>query len=64
MPEVDGPTLYVKLSASEPNLTVLYMSGHPQKAASGGGVLDLAPFIQKPFTKDQLAEKVREVLES
>lgn len=62
MPEMDGPSLYLKLFALEPTLTVLYMSGHPQKSASGGGFLDLVPFIQKPFTRDQLAEKVREVL--
>lgn len=64
MPDMDGPSLYHKLSASKPDLKVLYMSGYRDKGASPGGLFDdlAAPFIPKPFTKEQLAQKVQEAL--
>ncbi len=63
MPGMDGPALHARLSQNGRSLRVLYMSGYTEAAASYSKVLSSgAPFLQKPFTPTQLAEKVLEVL--
>lgn len=63
MPEMNGPTLHQRLSKHRNTLRVLFMSGYPQDAVSENGALAPdKPFIPKPFTPAQLAEKVRQVL--
>jgi len=53
------------LLASTPSLKVLYVSGYTDNAISHHGVLDQnTHFIQKPFTSESLAGKVREVLDN
>jgi len=48
-----------------PDLRILYMSGYTDDAILRHRVLeDGIPFLQKPFTPDGLARKVREVLDS
>jgi hypothetical protein len=43
---------------------VLFISGHPGDAVARHGVLPPnAAFLQKPFTPDMLARKVREILD-
>ncbi|PYP33927.1 MAG: hybrid sensor histidine kinase/response regulator, partial [Gemmatimonadetes bacterium] len=52
-----------RLTASRPGLRVLYMSGYSEEAIARHGVLDPGTaFLQKPFTPDALAWRVREVL--
>ena len=63
MPRVSGPELARIVHATRPELPVLYMSGYTDDAVGREGVLDPSvPFLQKPFTPDGLARKVREVL--
>jgi signal transduction histidine kinase len=63
MPETSGPRLVQELSASHPNLRVLYMSGYPGGSAARSVTLDVgAPMIPKPFTPASLIDKVREML--
>ncbi|MBI4617159.1 MAG: PAS domain S-box protein [Planctomycetes bacterium] len=63
MPQMGGRELARRLSASRPGLRVLYMSGYADPAASGDGLLSpRAAYLQKPFTPDEIARKVREVL--
>ena len=63
MPEMNGPALHQRLEEQKGPLRVLFMSGYPQNAVSQNGRLDPdKPFIPKPFTPAQLAEKVRQVL--
>ncbi len=63
MPEMNGPALHQRLVEQKGPLRVLFMSGYPQNAVSQNGKLDPdKPFIPKPFTPAQLAEKVRQVL--
>jgi DNA-binding NtrC family response regulator len=64
MPEMNGRELYEKLHDIQPDLKVLFMSGYSEDIIAPHGVLgDGTPFIQKPFTIDSIARKVREVLD-
>jgi signal transduction histidine kinase/DNA-binding response OmpR family regulator len=65
MPGCDGPTLCKRLRAQSPLLRVLYVSGYTEGAQAGNGFRDPGSgFLQKPFTPDALARKVREVLDA
>ncbi|HDR15267.1 MAG TPA: PAS domain S-box protein [Desulfobacteraceae bacterium] len=65
MPEMNGPALAEKLSASYPDLKCLFMSGYTADVIAHQGFLDpKIKFIQKPFSMKDLAAKIREVLES
>ena len=64
MPGVGGAALAVRLRQERAGLRVLFMSGYTDDAVGRHGFLDQgAAFIQKPFTAQALAEKVREALE-
>jgi len=63
MPGMSGRTLATRLAELRPEMKVLYMSGYTDKAIVHHGVLDGdTDFIQKPFSTDVLAIKVRECL--
>ncbi|MBI5092767.1 MAG: MASE1 domain-containing protein [Candidatus Hydrogenedentes bacterium] len=63
MPEMGGHDLAVRLAEAHPEAQVLYMSGYTDNAIVHNGILkEGAHFIQKPFSKDGLLDKVREVL--
>jgi len=63
MPKVSGPELYGRLSAIQPGLRVLYMSGYTDTVGIHNDVFDeKRNFIQKPFSADALLAKVREIL--
>lgn len=64
MPQMGGKELAARLLQNSPDLKVLYMSGYTDNAIVHHGVLDESvSFLQKPFTPDALAKKVREVLD-
>jgi len=64
MPEMSGPQLAEQLVSLHPKIKVLYMSGYTDNAIVHQGVLkDGVNYIQKPFTIDGLARKMREVLD-
>ena len=64
MPGMSGRELAVTLGLQHPKLKVLYMSGYTDNAIVHHGVLEEGVnYIQKPFTLDALAHKVREVLD-
>jgi len=63
MPEMNGRDLANRLLPDYPQLKRLFMSGYTADIIARHGVLDDGVnFIQKPFTMQTLAEKVREVL--
>jgi signal transduction histidine kinase len=61
MPHLNGWELSRQLTAVRPETKVLYMTGYDEITAQGG-VLD-ADVLQKPFTPDVLARRVRQALE-
>lgn len=65
MPGMSGRELANRLTELRPEMKVLYMSGYTDNAIVHKGVLDEgANFIQKPFSTDVLAIRVREVLDT
>ncbi len=63
MPEMNGRELASKLSGRFPGLRTLYMSGYTRDVIAHHGVLDEGVhFIQKPFSIQNLAVKVREAI--
>jgi PAS domain S-box-containing protein len=64
MPGMSGRELVSRVATSHAETRVLYMSGYTDDAVVLHGVLaaDVA-FLQKPFTEQALARKVREVLD-
>ncbi len=64
MPEMNGRALAEQLGAIRPNLKCLYMSGYTADVIAHRGIVDEGVnFIQKPFGSDELAAKVRQVLD-
>jgi signal transduction histidine kinase len=64
MPDVNGKKLAEEALRRRPGLKVLFTTGYTANAVVHGGVLDPGvQFISKPFTLDQLAAKVRSVLD-
>jgi CheY-like chemotaxis protein len=63
MPGLGGSDLAKRLSARRPAMKVLYISGYTDDAVVVREVLTGdKPFLEKPFTPDILARRVREVL--
>jgi two-component system cell cycle sensor histidine kinase/response regulator CckA len=64
MPGMDGRELADRLGPIHPETRCLYMSGYTDDAVVRRGVREQGmPFLQKPFSIDALALKVREVLD-
>ncbi len=64
MPGMNGAQLRDSISALRPEIKVLFMSGYTSDAIVHRGVLDEGVnFIQKPFSAEGLARKIREVLD-
>lgn len=64
MPGINGKELSTRLKERCPNLKVLFISGYTADIIAQRGVLDPGvAFLHKPFSPDELAAKVREVLD-
>ncbi|HKM46038.1 MAG TPA: PAS domain S-box protein [Terriglobales bacterium] len=65
MPGIGGRELAKKLLLLRPGISVLYLSGYTEDAVVAPGALGPGTgFLQKPFTLQNLAKKVREVIRS
>ncbi len=64
MPEMGGRQLAQHLQAQDPELKVIFMSGYIDDAVVRHGIIDAnETFLQKPFSPNVLARRVREVLD-
>jgi two-component system cell cycle sensor histidine kinase/response regulator CckA len=64
MPQMGGRDLAQILKKTYPHIRILFTSGYTDDAIVRHGIIDDgANFIQKPFTFDTLARKVREVFD-
>jgi two-component system cell cycle sensor histidine kinase/response regulator CckA len=65
MPGMNGPDLAERLSLTHPDMKVLCMSGYTGTFANLNGLVDrCVEMIEKPFSRDMLLRKVREVIDS
>jgi PAS domain S-box-containing protein len=65
MPGMNGRELADRLRASRPGLKVLYVSGYAESGIVHEGVIEAGTaFLHKPFSQDELARKVREILDA
>ena len=65
MPGMNGRELAARLAAIRPRMKVLYTSGYTDDAIVQHGVLDPEMrFISKPYKIEELARKIRDVLDS
>ena len=60
MPRMNGLDLAVELRRQRPGLKVMHMSGFPGTA---GRATPATPFLQKPFSAEELLKRVRATLE-
>ena len=64
MPHMNGPELAATLAPLRPDMKVLYVSGYSDNDIGEHGVLDThIDLLQKPFTPQTLARKIRDVIE-
>jgi len=64
MPRMSGRVLAERITAKLPGLGVIFLSGYAEKEVAHHGVLESnINFLAKPYSKDSLLRKVREVLD-
>jgi CheY-like chemotaxis protein/anti-sigma regulatory factor (Ser/Thr protein kinase) len=64
MPTMNGNELRGRLERMKPGLRTLFMSGYTANTVTHRGIVDADLFfIQKPFTREALASKIREALQ-
>jgi PAS domain S-box-containing protein len=64
MPGESGPSVIERLSAERPSTKVLFVSGYPGDDISRRGVDEGSfRFLAKPYSSEQLARRVRQVLD-
>ena len=65
MPDMNGKKLADEAARRRPGLKVIFTTGYTANAVVHGGTLDQGVnFLSKPFTLDQLAAKIRSVLDT
>jgi FixJ family two-component response regulator len=62
MPELSGPELAKRLLSRHPHLEAVFMSGFPANVNAQRGLLENSSFLQKPFSKVDLAATIRRAL--
>jgi two-component system, cell cycle sensor histidine kinase and response regulator CckA len=64
LPQRSGSTLASEILPTHVGMRVVYMSGYTDDAMLHHGISNHGvPFLQKPFTPEALARKVRDVLD-
>ena len=64
MPGMNGKEMRERLNAIQPDMKTIFMSGYTADVVTHRGILGgRTSFLQKPFTPQSLAKRVREVLD-
>ncbi|WP_437971906.1 ATP-binding protein [Sorangium sp. So ce260] len=63
MPGINGRELAERALAIHPRTRVLYMSGYAEDVLAGAGTDGELALLQKPFTPETLAQRVRDLLD-
>jgi PAS domain S-box-containing protein len=63
MPGLTGPVLAERLVVDRPETRVLYTSGYADNGIEHESLAFESAFLEKPFTRDDLVRKVRELLD-
>lgn len=64
MPRLGGKPLVEQMAQFRPHTRVLYMSGYPNDGIAQAGILaNGAALLEKPFTREILSKRVRQVLD-
>ncbi|MGE0352824.1 MAG: PAS domain S-box protein [Gemmatimonadales bacterium] len=63
MPGMSGPELADRLRAEQPGLPVLFISGYPDETLNRAVAGAEADLLNKPFTAEELLDRIRLVLE-
>jgi len=64
MPHMSGRELAERLCSVRPTMKVLFMSGYTDHAVMNRALTPGSAFLQKPFTPETFARKVRDVLDA
>ena len=64
MPEINGMELIQQISALDPELRVLAVSGHMNSIANKDEIRNIAGFLRKPFDSRTLLSTVRRILDT
>jgi CheY-like chemotaxis protein len=65
MPEMSGVELADRLERERPDVRILFMTGYAEEAVVNEGILGKhRECIGKPFTREQITTRVREILSS
>lgn len=65
MPRLTGTALADKVKSQFPNIKIVFMSGYADETLARQTIMEAGTvFIQKPFTLEVLARKIRQVLDS
>jgi CheY-like chemotaxis protein len=63
MPQMSGRDLAGRIHDARPSMKVLFMSGYAEHPSVRREIAAGAPFLQKPFTPESFARKVRDTLD-
>ena len=64
LPKLSGPEVYARLNGARPSLPVIFTTGYSADLGSLGKIRQQGlPVLQKPYTRNSLARKVRETLD-
>jgi len=64
MPEMSGYRVAERLLTLRPEIKVLYISGYPDGSHESVSPASEENFLQKPFTKEKLLRRIREIVDS
>ncbi|HSF43484.1 MAG TPA: response regulator, partial [Thermoanaerobaculia bacterium] len=63
MPGLSGPDLVARIRETSPDIRVIFISGYTDNVVLRHGILEgEVDFLEKPYTIERLARKIREVL--